>query len=204
MNPTRPNAETPADSPAALLSALADGELAALPDACRHWRDDVQARQTWHAYHLIGDVMRSDELAGSVARDADFLAAVRARLSQEPVVLAPSVQVAENRRGARRWPAALAAGFVAVAGVLVVSRLSAPALQAEAPLVAIDAPAPTSIIDASDQALSPRPLVIEGRMLRDARLDRYLRAHREALGGIAAVAPDDLPRAVDTLAVEPR
>lgn len=197
MNPTRSNAETPADPPSAWLSALADGDAAALPQACQLWRDDAQARRTWHAYHLIGDVMRSDELARPAAGDAAFLAALRERLTQEPVVLAPSAPVVASRRSAWRWPTAVAAGFVAVAGLLVVSRLSEPALQA-------DTPAPAAIIDASDQALSPRPLVIEGRMLRDARLDSYLRAHREALGGIAAVAPDDQPRAVDTLAVEPR
>jgi sigma-E factor negative regulatory protein RseA len=204
MNPTRSNAETPADSPGALLSALADGDPAVLPQACQLWRDDAQARRTWHTYHLIGDVMRSDELARPVAGDAAFLAALRERLAREPVVLAPSAPVMASRRGAWRWPTALAAGFVAVAGLLVVSRLSEPALQADAPVVAIGTPAPATIIDASDRALSPRPLVIEGRMLRDARLDSYLRAHREALGGIAAVAPDDQPRAVDTLAVEPR
>lgn len=207
MNPTRSNAETPADSPSALLSALADGDAAALSQACKLWRDDARARQTWHAYHLIGDVMRSDELARPVAGDAAFLAAVRERLAQEPVVLAPSAPVMASRRGAWRWPTAVAAGFVAVAGLLVVSRLSEPALQADAPIapvVASGTTAPATIIDASDPALSPRPLVIEGRMLRDARLDSYLRAHREALGGIAAVAPDDQPRAVETLAVEPR
>ena len=204
MNPTRSNAETPADPPGAWLSALADGDAAALPQACQLWRDDAQARRTWHAYHLIGDVMRSDELARPAAGDAAFLAALRERLAQEPVVLAPSAPVVASRRSAWRWPTAVAAGFVAVAGLLVVSRLSEPALQADTPVVAIGTPAPAAIIDASDQALSPRPLVIEGRMLRDARLDSYLRAHREALGGIAAVAPDDQPRAVDTLAVEPR
>lgn len=201
MNPTRSNAEHPADDAGALLSALADGEGAALSGACRSWCDDAQARRAWHAYHLIGDVMRSEELASSASHDAAFLAVVRARLAQEPVVLAPTVST--KRLGAWRWPAA-AAGFAAVAGWLVVSRLSAPVLPVDAPVVAIGASAPSAIVDASDRALSPRPLVIEGRMLRDARLDSYLRAHREALGGISAVAPDDLPRAVDTLAVEPR
>ena len=35
-------------------------------------------RSTWHAYHLIGDVLRSDDLARPPARDAAFLAALRA------------------------------------------------------------------------------------------------------------------------------
>ncbi len=43
------------------LSALADGDVHALDGACGLWRDDAAARKTWHAYHLIGDVMRSEE-----------------------------------------------------------------------------------------------------------------------------------------------
>jgi sigma-E factor negative regulatory protein RseA len=63
------------------LSALADGELdaAAVGHACAGWHGDAEQRETWHAYHLIGDVMRSDDLASDTARDAAFLGALRAR-----------------------------------------------------------------------------------------------------------------------------
>ncbi|MFA6262799.1 MAG: RseA family anti-sigma factor, partial [Bacteroidia bacterium] len=76
MNAPSPSSEsTPADERRAMLSALADGEAAAEP-GCALWRDDAQARATWHAYHLIGDVMRSEDLAVRPARDAAFLAAL--------------------------------------------------------------------------------------------------------------------------------
>ena len=62
------------------LSALADGEASSLVQACQAWRDDAHARETWHAYHLIGDVLRSEELAHAPARDEAFLAGLRQRL----------------------------------------------------------------------------------------------------------------------------
>jgi sigma-E factor negative regulatory protein RseA len=201
----------PADERDALMSALADGEGHALAAACALWRDDAQARATWHAYHLIGDVLRSEDLASPARHDAAFLAAVRARLADEPVVLAPPQS--ERAATARRswWaPAAVAAGFVAVAGVLVVTRLSNP----EAPVLAATpnatmnalgtAPAPGfSLASTNAPIASAPPMVIEGRLIRNAGLDSYLRAHREGLGGVPAAVPGGLPRSVETLAPMP-
>ena len=73
------------------LSAFADGQLDhdAATRLAAKWRDCEETRKAWHSYHLIGDVLRSDELAGG-ARNEAFLQALRARLAQEPVVLAPA------------------------------------------------------------------------------------------------------------------
>src|SRR4051812_30230061 len=73
------------------LSALSDGEAdaPAIARACAAWRDDAGLRSAWHAWHLIGDVLRSDDLACRPGRDAAFVAALRRRLAAEPVVLAP-------------------------------------------------------------------------------------------------------------------
>jgi len=115
-----------------ILSALADGDATdgeALR-AFQTWREDADARSTWHAYHLIGDVMRSDDLAAAPQANCDFLVALRGRLALEPVVLAPAAvddtalaqpAVANGRVAARsraRWqaPLAMAAGFLAVIG----------------------------------------------------------------------------------------
>lgn len=72
------------------LSALVDGEVDALSAAAlsEAWRHDAESRARWHRYQFIGDVLRSPELAGA-GRDAAFLASLRGRLAQEPVVLAP-------------------------------------------------------------------------------------------------------------------
>lgn len=84
------------------LSALLDGDGAALtalgraprpagaaPTAFDDIADDRGLAADWHLYHLIGDVMRSDDLASTAGHDRDFLAGIRQRLAAEPVVLAP-------------------------------------------------------------------------------------------------------------------
>ena len=118
-----------------ILSALADGDATdgEAARAFQAWRDDPDARASWHAYQLIGDVLRSEDLAIEPAADEAFLQKLRARLADEPVVLAPqpraeepaqAVQpVAANAGRVRRWqgPVAMAAGFLAVIGVLNVA-----------------------------------------------------------------------------------
>ena len=84
------------------LSALADGELddSGVSRACLLWCQESESRQTWHAYHLIGDVLRSEDLASSPGRDLAGLARLRQRLALEPAVLAPETAV---RARQDRW-----------------------------------------------------------------------------------------------------
>ena len=117
------------------LSALADGQAQAsdVSRACAAWREDADARASWQAYHLIGDVMRSDDLAQG-SGSADFLAKFRDRLAQEPVVLAPAsaqavasqptvatapTNVVALKRRTWAGPMAVAASFVMVVGAVV-------------------------------------------------------------------------------------
>lgn len=193
------------------LSALADGQadaaLAASLSAA--WRDDPAMRERWHAYHLIGDVLRSDDLA-ACGHDAAFLKRLRSRLEQEPVVLAPSaagaaaapsVRATAGGRVARRWatPAAVAAGFVAVAGVLTVTRMPVSPDAAGPQLVqAVPAPnvsgvaglvGPVAVVDTA-----PQEEAIGGVLIRDARLDRYLSAHKQFGGSSALGVPSGFLR----------
>ncbi len=184
----KPHADTPHpqdDDHRAWLSALVDGDAGATERACRSWRDDAQARRDWHAYHLIGDVMRSEELAGTAAHGAAFLCGVRARLAAEPVVLAPEpVAVPARRRQAWLVPVAAAAGFVMVAGALVVARVGQPGSTPGAGSeVALRNPAETQA--------SPAQV-----MIRNAQFDQYLNAHR-AIGGVSVSAPGGVLRRVD-------
>ncbi|MEO6033417.1 MAG: sigma-E factor negative regulatory protein [Burkholderiaceae bacterium] len=214
------------------LSALVDGELdvAGVAQACARWREAGEMRASWHAYQLIGDVLRSDDLAGDPARDAAFLGALRRRLAVEPVVLAPQAasrplpaasspasrhftsnesQAAAGTR-LRRWawmaPSAVAAGFVAVAGVVMLSR--APVMSGvPAPAVATLAPQ-TPVADATPRLASastlphpaasaePQALVANGKLIRDARLDRYLAAHKQFAGSSALGVPSPFLRSV--------
>jgi sigma-E factor negative regulatory protein RseA len=174
------------------LSALLDGDphgddARSAQRACAYWRDDGQARQDWHAWNLIGDVMRSEELAQPPARDAAFLARLRERLATEPVVLAPVPSAPVAARGRRQaWllPGAVAAGFVAVAGVLVVARTG------PAPTTPTLAAAPAaSLAQATAPGAPPTSLPGGAALVHDARLDAYLRAHQTARGGMAAAVP---------------
>lgn len=181
------------------LSALADGELgeSAAAQACASWRGDADARASWHTYHLIGDVLRSEDLAADPARDAGFMAALRLRLEAEPVVLAPRPlepaaavvdtmpQVANGARSVRRsWKVAsvVAAGFVAVAGVVALTR--GPAVQAPDATLAQGAVAPGNVGASAPTTLAadPQVLVANGKLIRDVRLDRYLAAHKQFAG----------------------
>jgi sigma-E factor negative regulatory protein RseA len=216
---------------AADLSALADGEAdAATAERCAAaFAHEPAARERWHAYQWIGDAMRSEALATEPARDAHFLAALRERLAAEPVVLAPAaaaavaatapIEAAKPRLGWRA-PAAVAAGFVAVVGAVLVLGVpagpdSAPAVAAVAPGGSPPARPVSSAAEAAPGAVAAVPvataalpasataadsLVLDDGLVRDARIDAYLRAHRAALGAAPAAAPWATIRRVDAVA----
>lgn len=191
------------------LSALCDGEAdgAEAQSSFDGWRDDAQLRARWHTYQCIGDVMRSDDLAGDAEHDQAFLLALRARLASEPVVLAPraipatvpaAVPMAVGALGPvrstrrQRWaaPAAMAAGVMAVAGALVVIR-STTALVDPAALdpVATAGPATTIQVANVTPATPAASEAAAGEMLRNPELDRYLAAHRQFAQGPALTTP---------------
>lgn len=209
--PPRPDAAPDDDraAPYRVLSALADGDAPAVPQACALWRDDAEARRYWHTVHLIGDAMRSDELAGRPDRDAAFLAALRERLAAEPVPMAPAAAAAvaaavapaagavagsvEAPGGLRRrlgWraPAAVAAGFAAVAAVVVVTRggLPGPGTEGAGPTLAGGAPA-AGVLPVATGGPGGVAQIRDPRL--DAQLEAYLRAHQAARGGVPAALP---------------
>ena len=77
----------PLDDAWAALSSMADGEASAdAQERClAMWSEQSDARARWRQYQLIGDVLRSRELARDDAHDAAFLAALRTRMAGEPV-----------------------------------------------------------------------------------------------------------------------
>ena len=171
------------------MSAWVDGQRDAESSACSAWAADPQAQRTWHEYHLIGDVLRSDDLAGAVAHDQAFLENFRQRLAAEPILLAPSpvpapALAAAPRAASRRWAvAAAAAGVMMVGGaVFSLQRAEGPTIVSKAPSGTPGVPAPGGGTVLTPGSVEP-PLRVDGQVIRDARLDAYLRAHR---GGQAA------------------
>lgn len=194
--------DTPLDSSGKTpeeLSALMDGELSLSRTlaAAAQWRDDAGLREDWHTYHLIGDVLRSGDLASSARHDEAFLQSLRQRLSQEPVVLAPgpvsATSPAPVRRPVRAWPSVAAVAMLAVGVAVWTQRAPATVTGAPAVLAERSPAAPVVQVSASvPSAEAPETIVVrsdQGPLLRDAPLDRYLDAHQQFGGASALVGP---------------
>jgi sigma-E factor negative regulatory protein RseA len=186
------------------LSLLLDGEADAgcAQALCRAWRDDGELRATWHAYHLIGDVLRSDDLAHPVERDETLLGALRQRLAAEPVVLAPAPAAPEGNRERRTSRVAVAAAFAMLAGgALLFARLGEPDRGPPSLAVAPQAAVQTAAAPASAQERPDvQAVAADGKLIRDARLDRYLAAHKEYADSSAIVVPGLVLRSSATVA----
>lgn len=171
-------------------SALADGELEGPEIAAlmQQLRQDERPREAWSTYHLIGDVLRSSDLARPT--DDALVLRVRAALAREPVVLAPvptrATPPASVAARALRWraPAAAVAGVALVAGTWGVLNLRDPSREGGA-----------GVGLAALNAQASAPQVSSLAMQRDAQLDRYLQAHQEFAGATALGASSGLVRA---------
>ena len=178
-----------------MISALADGQLRgeAMERVIQTVATQDQARAAWHTYHLIGDVLRSGELPIGTA-PARFLAGFQVRLEREqakvvvtnpvmPVAASllprPQTQVAHSSTeaandGSFRWK--LVAGVASLAAVAAIGWTTIGGISRGESQLA-KAAVETSIASAE------RPTV----MIRDARLDEKLAAHRQFGGGASAL-----------------
>lgn len=182
------------------ISALADGQLRGeeFARAVESATADAQALATWHAYHVVGDVLRSGELA-ACHHDVDFVARLRTRLGQEQIGVHVEETidfVAKNAYPERangqndaqkqaanesifRWK--LVAGFASLAAVVAigwnaVGTVNPMAGQPQLAQAVIPAqPTPSAAADGGSAVL-----------IRDPRLDAFLAAH-EQFGGTSAL-----------------
>ena len=177
-----------------MISALADGQLQgeALERVIEAVATNAQARNAWHTYHLIGDVLRSGNLPTGTA-PATFLAGFQVRLEheqaggrleaavesvsgalpmQESQLVRRSAEAAND--GSFRWK--LVAGLASVAAVAAIGWTAVgDVLRTQQPQLASVAPAAVASVE--------RPAA----MLRDPRLDELLAAHRQLGGGASAL-----------------
>lgn len=142
------------------LSALMDGEL-----------DEAEARRvlaelqaspalqvSWYEWH-----MQQDSQHGHPLLSPGFMSGFSARLSAEPVVVAPQ-RLRPARTGRRLLVPLTAAASVAFLGVALWQGLYRSAVPVQAPLAAVSQPAPATVVAQVDV---------------DA-VRAYLAAHREA------------------------
>jgi sigma-E factor negative regulatory protein RseA len=170
-----------------LISAMADGQLQgeAFARGVEIAATDAVAREAWHTYHLIGDVLRSGELAAGTIPTA-FMSRLRLRLQQEqrlspaptgvplPAGMAPVQRLEAANDASFRWK--LVAGLASVAAFAAIgwTVVGGSGLRSgEGQLAAAPAPAVASGAQT-------------GVMIRDANLDEFLAAHRQ-LGGASAL-----------------
>lgn len=166
------------------LSALVDGQLAGAEVAAAFAQldgdDSGDCLATWHCYQLIGDTLRSPELAESQA-DAAFLARLRSRLADEPrrpaSVLsgAPAAPLAEAAN--MPWRGLAIAASIAAVGAISWGLLTSGVLSPRADSQLAQSAEIANVVAAADSGAT---------MIRDARLDQLLAAHKQ-LGGTSAL-----------------
>jgi sigma-E factor negative regulatory protein RseA len=173
-----------------LISAMADGQLRgeAFGRGMDAAASDAVALEAWQMYHLIGDVLRSSELAAGTLPGL-FLSRLQSRLEDEPRPVSESFGQAPGNAlsaGTRRQAASndtnfrwkLVAGFASLTALAAIgwSTVGEFAKPQQTQLAAI----PSAVV----------PVVgAPGPMMRDARLDEFLAAHRQLAGTSALQAP---------------
>jgi|SRR5690606_23389091 len=114
----------------ASISAWIDAEADIRPEDL----DTPYGRRVWDTYHLIGDVLRSDELA---IKPSDFLyARISRAIDEEPPIVAPHVRPVRRYARAGLSGIAVAAAVAAVAWVALPYFTTTEQAVADAPLLA--------------------------------------------------------------------
>lgn len=201
-----------------LISALADGQLSELEiaSALKVTSIDNDARACWQIYHLVGDVLRSEEL-GAFGHDHDFVARLNTRLRAEsgstrlgmvglknpesvatsdPQTLGSGENHLEFAPAANentfRWK--LVAGFASFAAVAAISWSAIGLLPraGDGAGLARSGASPTGapVLLADAPTGSPAAQV----MIRDRRVDELMAAHRQVGGNSALQNPSGFLR----------
>lgn len=177
------------DSRSAQLSALADGELdsalaAVLVQASR---DDKDLLDTWSSYHAIGDALRMharDVQTGKARQAAPSAAHIAVPARAQPAVVATPALTAAND-AVFRWRMVAGVAAIAAVGSMVWSLVASQGAPAGAQLAQRSAPAATAVAALAGTEGAPPNAVPASTsdnapvMIRDARLDELLAAHKQ-------------------------
>lgn len=144
------------------ISVLMDGEAGGQEahQAMLRLKDSGDARESWAAYHLIGDVMRGDALPAF-----DVSQRVAAALEHEPTVMAPQRTSRSSRPLTYALSAAASVSAIAVVGWMAFSTGNAvnPAIEvARAPVPAIVQPEAQLVSAPSDGQMNEYLLAHQG------------------------------------------
>jgi sigma-E factor negative regulatory protein RseA len=178
--------QTQAGSRGERMSAFVDGESVDVMGSIGQFLAELKNddRAAWSDYHLIGDALRSDDLAVSPARSSAFMAAFSERFESETHLLAPAALPAVGARGGllrrRVMPAFAVAAAAATLTWIVVPQLQGVDSHG-GEHVANVAPAESiqRVAMASVPAVTTGSPIVEANIIRDANLDQYLEAHQQ-------------------------
>ena len=184
-----------------LLSALVDGELHGEElEQALACAEGPEGCASWELYHLVGDVLRSPDLAHHSQHD--LLSGLRAQLANEPALMLEPAQIKQVTAGLEpahgpvvalrdppangavfRWKVAASFASVAAVAALGWNLMANPASEQGAQM-------------ASVQGVSAPVLVAteNGDVLRDPRLDALLDSHQQYLSRASLQTPADFLR----------
>ena len=158
------------------ISVLLDGEMdrAEAAAAIAALSADAALRRHWHEWHVVGDALRSHEVAASDSKG--FCVRLAAIIAAEPTVLAP--RVLQTSSGLRRyWMPSLAVAASAAA----VAFIAVPLLRAPETVSIAKNATPAQVSPVEVAAVKPLPTIANARGL-SASFNPYLAAHRELIG----------------------
>lgn len=180
------NTQSQACSRGERLSALVDGELFDGPDHGQFLVElDRADRATWAHYHLIGDALRSDELALSPALSVAFTARMSAALESEPHLLVPAAAatapVARKLLSLRRRvvPAFAVAAAAAMLTWIVVPQMQTAGTPSAVQVASVGESQGGNLQRVTVAQASAQPGLQDVNIIRDASLDQYLEAHQQ-------------------------
>lgn len=168
------------------LSAFVDGEFGEEHLNLNKFLSELDGedRAGWSSYHLIGDALRSDDLAVSPAVSRAFLSGFAARFENEPHVLAPeAMPIARRLLALRRRvvPAfAVAAAAATLTWIVVPQLQGVPGGPGAAQVASVQSQgALQRVTMASAPAAAVQTVAQDANIIRDASLDQYLEAHQQ-------------------------